>query len=129
MLVVLLGLLTGNAWSQTPGPIDALSRQGITLLAPVRKGKNDADEQARFLPHPGDSVEVIEWRHRMSTDDAKNQYKTRAASVELLNAQVRNHGLQQLTVRGKMKALAVSFWHALTHNFTLFSRELQSAGA
>lgn len=109
--------------------ITALAQQEITVLAPVRKRKNNVNNEDRFLPQPGDSAEVIEWRQRMSTYGAKEQYKTRAASVELVNAQARNHGLQLLPVRGILKALAVALWHALAHNLTVFRTQLQYAEA
>lgn len=109
--------------------ITALAQQEITVLAPVRKRKNDVNNEARFLPQPGDSAEVIEWRQRMSTHSAKEQYKNRAASVELINAQARNHGLQRLTVRGRLKALSVALWHALAHNLTVFRTQLKYAEA
>ena len=106
--------------------ITALSEQGICILAPVRKGKDEATKSLeRFQPHPGDSEAVIAWRQRMSTPTAKEQYKSRAASVELFNAQARNHGLQQLTVRGTPKTLAIALWHAIAHNLMLFISQLR----
>ena len=44
-------------------------------------------------------------------------YKERAATAELVNAQARNHGLQQLPVRGLRKVRAIALWYAHAENF------------
>jgi len=59
---------------------------------------------------------ITAWRERMKTDAAKDIYRLRSSTVEWSNARVRQQGLQQLTVRGRAKVLAVALWHALTHN-------------
>ncbi len=65
---------------------------------------------------PTDSPQVAEWKQRMSTAEAKEKYKGRAATVEWANALLRNRGLQRLLVRGLRKARAVLLWYALAHN-------------
>jgi hypothetical protein len=52
----------------------------------------------------------------MSTAEAKEIYKQRAATAECVNAQARNRGLRQFPVRGVLKAKAVVLWHAIAHN-------------
>jgi hypothetical protein len=52
------------------------------------------------------------------TDAAKAIYKERAASVECANAQARNKGLIQFTVRGLEAVKAVALSHALTRNMS-----------
>ena len=61
-------------------------------------------------------LKVAEWRERMATPEAKAIYKERASTAECVNAQARNRGLQQLTVRGRAKAKAVVLWYVLAHN-------------
>jgi len=63
-----------------------------------------------------DSEAVKEWRARMGTDEAKEIYKQRGATAELVNAQCRGQGLQQFLVRGAAKVLGVALLHALAHN-------------
>lgn len=108
-----------DVWSMDGGfadhtSIDALSDQGITVLAPVPKAKKaDQDPHA---PRPGDSAPVATWRERMATDAAKQQYRWRAATIECVNAQARlRYGLRQLTVRGLAKARTIAVWIGLTH--------------
>ena len=54
----------------------------------------------------------------MGTDEAKQIYKERAASIECTNSHLRKRGLQRFNVCGLSKARAVLLWHALAHNQT-----------
>jgi transposase len=84
------------------------------VYCPVPKPRDKSRDPHQRLP--GDSAAVGQWRERMGTAQAKEIYKERAASAELVNAQARNHGLYQLPVRGLPKARAVALWYALAHN-------------
>ena len=59
---------------------------------------------------------IAQWRQRMGTPEAKEIYKQRAATVECVNAQARNRGLQRLLVRGLEKVRAILLWFAIAHN-------------
>jgi transposase len=85
-----------------------------TVYAPVAKPKKDGVD--RHEPRATDSEEVAEWRKRMGTKAAKEIYKLRAATAECVNAQARNRGLQQLTVRGVEKVKAIATWFAIVQN-------------
>jgi hypothetical protein len=52
----------------------------------------------------------------MATDEAKQKYPQRAATIEWANALARLRGLYQLRVRDLRKARAVLLWFALAHN-------------
>lgn len=91
-----------------------LKHQGTTVYVPLPKPRNP--ERSPETPVWGDSEAVIEWRRRMVTDEAKEIYKKRASVAEWLNAQRRNHGLQQFLVRGQPKVRCIALWHALVHN-------------
>ncbi len=52
----------------------------------------------------------------MADPVAKLIYRHRAASIECVNAQARNRGLQRFPVRGPAKAKVIGLWHALAHN-------------
>ena len=80
------------------------------VAAPRHKQR---DRHARL---PGDSDALGQWRQRMGTDEAKQVYKERAASIECTNAHLRNRGLQRFNVCSLSKARAVLLWHALAHN-------------
>ena len=91
--------------------LEACATQVFTPLAAPRDKQRDRHE-----PLPTDSKAVGQWRQRMGTDEAKQIYKDRAASIECTNAHLRNRGLQRFNVRGLCKARAVLLWHALAHN-------------
>ncbi len=84
------------------------------VYAPVSKPKKEGVD--RYAPKATDSEEVAEWRQRMGTEEAKTIYKQRAATAEYVNAQARNHGLGQLTVRGIGKVKAIATWFAVALN-------------
>jgi transposase len=102
--------------------IDAMStpERGCTVYAPVPKPKDPRVD--RYQPKPSDSAAVAAWRQRMATEQAKVIYKERAAAAECVNALARGRALVQLTVRGRLKALAVALWHALAHNVLCAAR-------
>lgn len=95
--------------------ITTLEQRGITVYAPVRLPRNKPEEE-RYLPRQGDSPEVVEWRERMSTAEAKAVYKARGSLSEWANAQTRRLGVSQFTVRGVAKVTAVMLLIAVTHN-------------
>ena len=73
-------------------------------------------ERDPHTPLENDTPKVAEWRERMGTPEAKAIYKQRASTAECVNAQARNRGLQQFTVRGLAKVKAVVLWYVLAHN-------------
>lgn len=87
-----------------------------TVYAPVPCPKNS--DRDPHTPLATDSEAIAEWRRRMGTAEAKAIYKERAATAECINAQARNRGLQQFTVRGLSKVKSVLLWFALAHNLT-----------
>lgn len=93
---------------------DATSR-GVTIYAPVQKPK-----RSDVNPHeakPDDSKAVAAWRERMGTAEAKEIYKHRAATVETVNGDAREHrGLDRFVVRGLKKIRCVVLWFAATYN-------------
>src|ERR1700760_743328 len=94
--------------------IDALAGNGVEVFVPVPKPRNASRD--RHVPLRGDSPAVAAWRQRLGKDAAQEIYKERAATVELANAQTRNHGLRQFVVRGLEKVKATTLWFALAHN-------------
>jgi len=95
--------------------VTRVEQSGTTVYAPVRKSrKADGDPHQ---PRRGDTAEVIQWRQRMATEDAKAIYQERSSVAEFPFMRFRNHGLQQLPVRGLAKAKAIGIWHALVSNF------------
>lgn len=96
--------------------IEALSSThcGTTLYAPPTTPRDPARDP--HAPMPDDHPSIAAWRVRMGTQPAKDIYRQRAATAELVNAQARNRGLRLLPVRGLPKVRAVVLWFALAHN-------------
>ena len=95
--------------------ITALEERKVTVYAPVRLPRNKPEE-ARYQPRYGDSPQVVRWRQRMSTEEAKAVYRQRGSTAEWANAQVRHHGVSQFTVRGAAKLNSVMLLVAVSHN-------------
>ena len=95
--------------------ITALEERGVEVYAPVRLPRLKSGEE-RYAPRYGDSPHVTQWRQRMATPEAKEVYKRRGATAEWVNAQVRQHGVSQFTVRGLAKVTTVMLLVAVAHN-------------
>lgn len=97
--------------------ITTLEKQGTQVYAPLPPARGSKSGKEPSDPHQGDSAEVLAWRKRMATDDARDIYKDRAATAECVNAHLRTrYGLYQFPVRGAAKILTVLLLIAVTHN-------------
>ncbi len=96
--------------------ITTLTQRKIEVYAPVRQPRTTTSGRERSSSRNDDSKEVVAWRQRMETEEAKSIYKLRASTAEWTNAQVRSHGLSQFTVRGLGKVLNVVLLVAIAHN-------------
>jgi transposase len=91
--------------------IAELRRKGIDALVPLRRATS------RVLQSDGVDPEVIAWRERMETPEAKEKYRARASLAELPNAhQKSHHGIRQVLVRGIEKVTCVILLSAITSN-------------
>jgi hypothetical protein len=85
-----------------------------TVYAPLPKPTSKKQTVER--PFKTETPRITQWRERMATEEAKRIYKERASTIECVNAQARNRGLQQFRVRGRPKVRAVALMFALVHN-------------
>lgn len=99
----------------TRGDITELEKKNIPVYAPVKLPRNKPEEQ-RYQARYEDTPEVVKWRQRMATEEAKAIYKKRGAIAEWTNAQVKQHGLSRFTVRGITKVTTVMLLIVITHN-------------
>lgn len=103
--------------------VRALHALGIKYYGPPPKPpRGKGIQYGRYDRRPRDCDVVAEWRARMGTPEAAAIYRRRASTVEWVNAQYRNRGLQQYRVRGTNKVLAVFLWQALAANMTTAAR-------
>ena len=101
--------------------ITELEQRGITVYAPVRLPRNKP-EATRYEARHGDSAEVGAWRARMATVEAKILYRERGAIAEWTNAQTRQHGVSQFSVRGLANVTAAMLLIAVSHNLQRWLR-------
>jgi len=96
--------------------IEHAAEKGIAVFSPIpiRYSGISSKRPEEIMPKDGPGVRA--WKERMQTEEAKQKYKQRAATVEWANALARNRGLYHFVVRGTRKARAVLLWYALAHN-------------
>ena len=95
--------------------ITELEEREVTVYAPVKLPKSKPEEE-RYQPRYGDSPQVVRWRQRMATEEAKAVYRQRGSTAEWTNAQVSQHGVSRFTVRGVAKVTSVMLLVAVGHN-------------
>jgi transposase len=96
--------------------IEELAEKQVEVYSPIPAKTN---RKSKYEPHEilrTDGPGVRAWKQRMVTEEAKEKYKDRAATVEWANALARIRRLYQFIVRGMRKARAVLLWYALAHN-------------
>lgn len=91
--------------------IEQMTKDGCEVFVPVQeKGKKP------YEPKSDESEEIGQWRTRMGKEESKIVYKRRAATVELVNANVRSWGLCQVAVRGLTKVKGIASMFAVAYN-------------
>jgi transposase len=91
--------------------IRAATEAGVEVLIAVPKRSQHAGSRGDFDP------EVVAWRERMTTEEAKTVYRARASLCELMNAHLRSHhGVDQFLVRGLAKVTCVALLAAIASN-------------
>lgn len=86
------------------------TRRGVEVLIAVPKREQSAS-------HKGAAPEIVDWRERMGTEDAKRTYRSRAGLCELVNAHFKSHhGAAHVLVRGLEKVTCVALLGALANN-------------
>ena len=95
--------------------IDRLTDDGITVYAPEQHNPRTRDPSK---PRQRvDSPQVAAWKTRMQTDEAKDIYKQRAATIETINGDLKEHrGLTCFRVRGLRRVQGCLLLSVLTYN-------------
>ena len=95
--------------------IIAMKAKGVDVLVPPADNARTIDE----LRRQGEAPEVIAWRERMETPEAKELYRARAGLCELANAhQKSHHNIKQFLVKGIEKVTCVVLLSAIASNLT-----------
>lgn len=99
--------------------IEVVEAREVAVYVPLPK--KQPSERSKKKYGPG----VRKWRERMETDEAKAVYAKRI-KTEMPHAQMRNHGLLQMPVRGLGKARTVALWFAVATNLLIHGPTLLS---
>jgi transposase len=97
--------------------IEAVEAEGTAVHVPLSSERNKS--KPRKKEGPG----VQKCRQRMASEEGKKKYAKRI-NTEHAHAQMRNHGLHQMPVRGLEKVKAVALLFAFVSNFILFGSKL-----
>lgn len=101
--------------------ITELGKLGTDVYAPLNQEQKQLDAgKDPYARKRGDSDQMAAFRQRMGTAAAKEEYKKRSLA-EFPNADCRNRGLHQFSVRGLVKAKAQVLWNVLAFNFLRMS--------
>ena len=98
-------------------------QHGVAVVMPPSERAKPIEK----LRAEGAAPELIAWRERMETPEAKEQYRARASLCELNNAhQKSHHGIAQVLVRGVAKTTCVILMGAIATNLMQFGSALLS---
>lgn len=93
--------------------IIAMKTSGIDILVPVADNAKTIEQ----LRSENAAPEIIAWRERMETSEAKEMYRARASLCELSNAhQKTHHGITQFLVKGIDKVTCVVLMSVIASN-------------
>ena len=90
-----------------------VEKQGVAAIVPPSERAKPIEQ----LRREGAAPEIIAWRERMQTHEAKELYRARASLCELNNAHQKGlHGIRQFLVRGIAKVTCVVLMSAIATN-------------
>jgi len=79
--------------------------------------------KGRSISRKEESPEIVAFRKKMETEEAKIIYKTRSPTAEFPNAWIKEKiGLRQFRLRGLMKVNMEAMWACVTHNIQQWIR-------
>ena len=111
-------LLADNGHASSADIRAAADRGVVALIAPQGRSM-------RKPPNPRENPAVASWRHRMRTDEAKEQMRARASLCELSNAHIKTRfSMASLLVRGLTKVTCMVLLSALTANLVAHAAAL-----
>jgi len=86
------------------------------IALPLKGIQTETVSTDAYIPHKGDTPEVVAWRERMASAEGQQILKKRGQVAELVHAVLDQMNLARLKVRGLRKVRAALLWFALAHN-------------
>lgn len=102
--------LLADANHQSHDGIKAAMHRGVLPIVAV------FERSAKDGPRANQDSAIQLWKENMQTERAKELYRARASLCELINARLRQRGLERLLVRGLHKAHCVALLMAISTN-------------
>lgn len=97
--------------------VETTAARDTTLIMPVPRARGT---ETPMPIAPDDSPAVVAWKTRMQTEDAARLYRSRGATAERINADLRGHrALDRIPLRGLGKVYTWVLWAALATNVRL----------
>lgn len=96
--------------------VDQMTRDGCKVFMPVQENSKIGRVKNPYEPKLNESEEMGQLRTRMGMEISKRAYKRRAATVELVNANLRKMDLYQITVRGLKKVKEIANMFGVAYN-------------
>jgi transposase len=98
-----------------------VEERGVVVIMPPSERAKPIEQ----LRREGAAPQILSWRERMETAEAKKLYRARASLCELNNAHQKSlHGIRQFLVRGTAKVMCVVLMGAIATNLTQFAGAL-----
>lgn len=114
-------VLLADGGHENHDDIAATRRLGIDVLVPP----SDRAKPIEKMKAEGADPEVIAWRERMESPEAKELYRARPGLCELANAHQKSHqGVTQFLVRGIPKVTSVVLLGAISSNILQHAKHL-----
>ena len=111
-------MLLADANHATYACIMHATRRGVEVFIAVPKREQRASRE-------GAAPEIVAWRERMKTEEAKRVYRSRAGLCELVNAHLKSHHrTAHVLVRGLEKVTCVALLGALANNLLAHAASL-----
>jgi transposase len=114
-------VLLADGGHENHDDIAATRKMGVDVLVPP----SDKAKPIEQMRAEGVDPEVIAWRERMESAEAKELYRARAGLCELANARQKSHqGVTQFLVRGIPKVTCVVLLGAISSNILQHAKHL-----
>lgn len=102
--------------------VTTMEKAGVKCFGPLHKEQQQlAQGEDPYAARESENAHFTAFRQRMGEESSQELRKQRSAAAEFPNANCRNQGLHQFSVRGLAKVKAQTLWHAIAYNFRRFT--------
>lgn len=119
-------LLVDTHYATAKDIVTLAGRRGdaVVVYAPPPEERQDVKPETlrrRAAERAKEPQALKDWRSRMDSAEGQDIYRRRKR-IELVNAHIKNRGLDRLSLRGLAKAGILALWQALANNLLVANR-------